>query len=130
MAKILLERIGSSIESFMDPDEFKRNMDYMGELNSDYTARRDEVRAGWGEKYVDRVHKKGKLTTWERIELLKDPGSKVYPIGTFVNFGLEFGEGSGKRKAPGAGVVTAFVKIQNRHVVVIVAHARMIPLAG
>lgn len=119
MAKILLERIGSSVESFMDPEEFKRNMEYMAQLNSDYTAKRDEVRAGWGEKYVERVHKKGKLPTWERIELLKDPGSKVYPIGTFVNFGLEFGEGSGKRKAPGAGVVTAFVKIQNRHVVVI-----------
>lgn len=119
MAKILLERIGSPIESFMDPGEFERNLEYMGELNRDYLEKRGEVRAGWGDKYVDRVHKKGKLTTWERIELLKDPGSRVYPIGTFVNYGLEFGEGSGKRKAPGAGVVTAFVKIRNRYVVVI-----------
>ena len=119
MSKVLLERIGSPIESFMDPEEFKTNLAYMKKLNGDYQARRDEVKAGWGEEYVERVHKKGKLTTWERIELLKDPGSKVFPIGTFVNYGLEFGEGSGKRKAPGAGVITAFIKIHNRHVVVI-----------
>ncbi|MCP5108376.1 MAG: propionyl-CoA carboxylase [bacterium] len=119
MAKVLMERIGSPVESFMDPEVFKTNMAYMEKLNREYQDKRDEVKAGWGEKYVDRVHKKGKLTTWERIELLKDPGSKVYPVGTFVNFGLEFGEGNHKRKAPGAGVVTAFVKVKNRHVVVI-----------
>lgn len=119
MAKVLLERIGSPIESFMDPEEYKQNLEYMKKINDGYEARREEIKAGWGEKYVDRVHKKGKMTTWERIEMLKDPGSKVFPVGTFVNYGLEFGEGSGKRKAPGAGVVTAFVKIQNRHCVVI-----------
>jgi acetyl-CoA carboxylase carboxyltransferase component len=119
MAKVLLERIGSPVESFMEPKVFKSNLEHMTKLNEDYTAKRDEVRAGWGEKYVERVHKKGKLTTWERIDLLKDPGSKVYPVGTFVDYGVEFGEGSEKRKAPGAGVVTAFVKIHDRHVVVI-----------
>lgn len=119
MAKILLERIGSAIETFMDPQEFKANKEHMGKINESYVSKREEVKAGWGEKYVERVHKKGKLTTWERIDLLKDPGSKIYPVGTFVNYGLEFGEGSSKRKAPGAGVITAFVKINNRHVVVI-----------
>ena len=34
-------------------------------------ARRAEVHAGWGEEYVERVHAKGKLTTWERLEILK-----------------------------------------------------------
>ena len=119
MAKVLMDRIGSPVESFMDPAVFETNMNYMKKLNLDYQDKREEVKAGWGEKYVDRVHKKGKLTTWERIELLKDPGSKVFPIGTFVNYGLEFGEGSSKRKAPGAGVITAFIKINNRHIVVI-----------
>ncbi len=38
--------------------------------------RRAEVRAGWGEKYVERVHEKGKLTTRERIERLKDAGTR------------------------------------------------------
>jgi acetyl-CoA carboxylase carboxyltransferase component len=119
MAKVLMERIGSGIESFMDPAVYKCNLEYMQQTNNSYLEKREEVKAGWGETYVERVHKKGKLTTWERIELLKDPGSRVFPIGTFVNYGLEFGEGSSKRKAPGAGVITAFVKIENRHVVVI-----------
>lgn len=119
MAKVLLERIGSAVENFMDPQEYKKNLDYMTGLNNSYTEKREEVKAGWGEKYVERVHKKGKMTTWERIDFLKDPGSKVFPIGTFVNYGVEFGEGDSKRKAPGAGVVTAFIKIKNRHAVVI-----------
>jgi len=119
MAKVLLERIGSQIENFMDPQEYEKNLEYMKGLDASYTEKRDEVKAGWGEKYVERVHKKGKMTTWERIDFLKDPGSRVYPIGTFVNYGIEFGEGGSKRKAPGAGVITAFIKIKNRHAVVI-----------
>ncbi len=119
MAKVLLERIGSAVETFMDPVIFQENREYMQELDSVYIEKRGEVRAGWGEKYIERVHKKGKMTTWERIDYLKDPGSKVYPIGTFVNYGIEFGEGDSKRKAPGAGVITAFVKIKGRYTVVI-----------
>jgi len=119
MAKIILERIGSPIETFMDPEEYQRNLQHMEQLNQDYQAKREEIKAGWGPKYVERVHKKGKMTTWERIELLKDPGSRVFPIGTFVNYGLEFGEGSEKRTSPGAGVITAFVKVHQRHTVVI-----------
>jgi 3-methylcrotonyl-CoA carboxylase beta subunit len=119
MAKVLLERIGSSIEAFMDPGEFKTNLEHMKKLNEDYQAKRAEVKAGWGEKYIERVHKKGKLTSWERVEMLKDPGSPVFPVGTFINFGIEFGEGENRRKAPGAGVITAFIKVHQRHVVVI-----------
>ncbi len=119
MAKVIMEQIGSQVENFMDPEEYKLNREHMDKLNKIYRDGREEVKAGWGEKYVARVHKKGKLTTWERIELLEGPGSKVYPVGTFVNFGLEFGDGNNKRKAPGAGIITAFVKICNRHVVVI-----------
>jgi len=119
MAKVILERIGSEIERFMDPDRFRLNKEHMQQLNDSYREKRAKVKAGWGETYVDRVHKKGKLTSWERIDLLKDPGSEVYPIGTFVNFGIEFGEGAGKREAPGAGVITAFVKIKQRQVIVI-----------
>lgn len=119
MAKVIMERIGAPVETFMDPAQFNANLEHMKKLNQDYQAKRDEVKSGWGQEYVDRVHKKGKLTTWERVEMLKDPGSKVFPIGTFVNYGIEFGEGDSKRKAPGAGVVTAFIKVHNRHVVVI-----------
>ncbi len=119
MAKVLLERIGSDIESFMDPAQYRKNLEAMQVINNGYQEKRAEIEAGWGEKYKERVHKKGKLTSWERIELLKDKDSHVFPIASFANYGLEFGEGKGKRNAPGAGVITAFIKVENRHVIVI-----------
>lgn len=79
-------------------------------------ARRGEVRAGWGEAYVERVHKKGKLTSRERIDLLKDPGTELREVGTFVNYGLEYDRGA---KSPAAGVVTGFAQVQGRWCMVI-----------
>jgi acetyl-CoA carboxylase carboxyltransferase component len=119
MAKTLLQPIGSPIDTFMTPDEGCANAEAMGALERSISAKRDEVRAGWGPEYVKRVHKKGKLTTWERLDLLKDQDSPVFPIGTFVNFDREFGEGKNKKKCPGAGVVTAFVRIEGRYTMVI-----------
>jgi acetyl-CoA carboxylase carboxyltransferase component len=119
MARVLLERIGAEVESFMDPAEYRKNFEHMQTLNRTYIDARQEIKAGWGDKYVERVHKKGKMTTWERLEFLKDPGSQIYQIGTFVNYGLEFGEGDSKRTSPNAGVITAFVKINDRYTVVI-----------
>ena len=75
-------------------------------LVSRLEERRAEVQAGWGDKYVDRVHEKDKLTTRERLERLKDEGSNIFEVGTFVNYGLDF---DGLR-SPAAGVVTAFVR--------------------
>jgi 3-methylcrotonyl-CoA carboxylase beta subunit len=119
MAKTLLQPIGSPLEAFLGSGEGQANAEAMERLEQDLEAKRAEVRAGWGEEYVDRVHKKGKLTAWERLEVLKDPGTEIYPVGTFVNYGQEFGEGKDRKKCPGAGVVTAFVKIENRHTMVI-----------
>lgn len=119
MAKVLMERIGSRIENFMDIEQYKNNMENMKKLNKIYISKRKEIKSGWGKEYKERVHKKGKKTTWERIEFLKDRNSKIYPIGTFVNYGLEFGKGNNKKKSPGAGVITAFIKINDRHTVVI-----------
>tara|TARA_R110002096_G_scaffold143328_1_gene299056 strand:- start:710 stop:2440 length:1731 start_codon:yes stop_codon:yes gene_type:complete len=78
--------------------------------------RRAEVQAGWGEKYVERVHKKGKLTSRERIELLKDEGTEIHEVGSFVNYGLEYDRGA---KSPAAGVVTAFAQVEGRWCMVI-----------
>jgi 3-methylcrotonyl-CoA carboxylase beta subunit len=119
MAKTLVQPIGSALESFMKAEESRANAEAMEKLERDLEAKRAEVKAGWGDEYVERVHKKGKLTTWERLELLKDAGSEILPVGTFVNYGQEFGEGKDKKKCPGAGVVTAFVKVENRHTMVI-----------
>lgn len=119
MAKVLLEKIGSPVETTMESDVFQKNLEEMQKLDQRYISKREEIKAGWGEEYVERTHKKGKLTTWERIERLKDPGSQVYPVGTFVNYGVDFVAGKSKKNSPAAGVITAFVKIENRYTVVI-----------
>jgi acetyl-CoA carboxylase carboxyltransferase component len=119
MAKVLLQPIGSRLETFANPEDARVNAAAMEKLEKAIAEKRAEVKAGWGKEYAERVHKKGKLTTWERLELLKDPGTDILPIGTFVNYGREFGEGKGKKKSPGAGVVTAFVRVQNRYTMVI-----------
>ncbi len=78
---------------------------------------RDEINRGWGESYDERVKKKNKLTTRERLQLLADPGTALLPIGTFVNHGRHFGKPP--RTAPAAGVITAFAVVHQRYIVVI-----------
>jgi 3-methylcrotonyl-CoA carboxylase beta subunit len=117
MAKVILHPIGGPVEEVADPNSYRENIEKMLALQGTLLERRAELRKGWGEKYVERVHEKGKLTTWERIEILKDEGSQVFPINTFVNFGLVFGEPP--RTSPSAGVITAFVRIHGRLTVVI-----------
>ena len=117
MAKVTLHPVGTPADEAADPHDFAANLERMQELNGTLDERREEVRNGWGPKYVERVHAKEKMTTWERIEALKDPGTSVYPIGTFVNYGLEFGKPP--RTSPAAGVITAFVRVHGRLTVVI-----------
>jgi acetyl-CoA carboxylase carboxyltransferase component/biotin carboxyl carrier protein len=90
------------------------NRSAIAALESELEKKRAVVRRGWG---PDKVHKKNKLTTWERIERLVDPGAPILSVGTLVNWGRAF-EGS-KQQAPGAGVHTVFARIADRWVVVI-----------
>jgi acetyl-CoA carboxylase carboxyltransferase component len=119
MAKVLLRPIGSSLESVISDEDARTNAEAMRQLETALELKRAEVKAGWGQEYVERVHKKKKLTTWERLDLLKDPDTEILPIGTFVNYGREFGGGKSKKKCPGAGVVTAFTRIEGRYTMVI-----------
>jgi acetyl-CoA carboxylase carboxyltransferase component len=117
VAKIILEPVGDARDRVVPDEVWRRQLDHLGGLNRSLQEKRDEVRAGWGPKYEARVREKGKLPTWERIERLKDPDSPVLPIGTLVNYARTFGEE--KKTSPGAGVVTAFVRVHGRWVVVI-----------
>ncbi len=79
-------------------------------------ARRAEVEAGWGPRYVERVHAKGKLTARERVALLIDPGTAPREVGTFVNYGEVF---PGEQRSPAAGVVTALGLVEGRWCMII-----------
>jgi len=117
MAKVLLEPIGSSRASLVDDATWSAQLERMRERGATLDARREAVRAGWGPSYAARVRERGKLTTWDRIERLKDAASPILPIGTLVNDGRTFGPEA--RTSPGAGVVTAFVRVHGTWVVVI-----------
>jgi acetyl-CoA carboxylase carboxyltransferase component len=112
----MLQPLGSPLESFLSAADFRANRAAMERAERPVVEGRAAVRDGWGEEYRDRVHKKGKLTAHERIDVLKDAGSEVFPVGTFVNWGREF---EGGKSSPGAGVVTAFVKVAGRYTMVI-----------
>jgi len=115
MAKIPFQTIGNSRDDFLRETSFQLNTGACAERVDLLEERRAQVHAGWGEKYVDRVHAKGKLTARERLDALKDEGAPVREVGTFVNFGEDFAG----QESPGAGVVTCFTKIHDRWVIVI-----------
>ena len=117
MAKVILEPIGTARDSLLTDEAWERQQAHMRALNAGLQSKRDEVRAGWGKKYEQRVRDKGKMPTWERLERLKDEDSPILPIGTLVNYGRTFGPD--KRTSPGAGVVTAFLRVHGMWVVVI-----------
>ena len=116
MARVMLQPVGSALEQFLSGADFEANRKAMAEASRPVVLGREVVHDGWGVEYVARVHKKGKWTAWERIDHLKDPDSPVLPVQTFVNHGREFEGGKG---CPGAGVVTCFIKVHQRWVVVI-----------
>jgi acetyl-CoA carboxylase carboxyltransferase component len=115
MSHVPLSPIGSARESFLDAATFERHRASMRDKEEELARRRARVAAGWGDEYVARVHDKKKLTARERVEILKDKGSPVREVGTFVNFERKFG----KLESPAAGVVTAFVRVEERWTMVI-----------
>jgi acetyl-CoA carboxylase carboxyltransferase component len=115
MAKVPLISIGSPRDAALDEKTYRKNRAALLERETALDAARAAVHAGWGESYRERVHQKGKLTARERIELLKDEGTAIREVGTFVNQGRKFG----KLESPGAGVVTAFARVEGRWTMVI-----------
>ncbi|MFW6086598.1 MAG: acyl-CoA carboxylase subunit beta, partial [Myxococcota bacterium] len=116
MPHVPLVPIGAPRDQVVDDRTFAEHGQDSGTLEERLAQRREEVRAGWGDKYIERVHAKGKLTARERVERLRDPGTAIHEVGTFVNYGEEFANGL---RSPAAGVVTAFVRIEGRLCMVI-----------
>jgi len=116
MAFVPLTPIGVPLASVVDDAVADGHREALAALEDRLAAARTEVEAGWGPRYVERVHKKGKLTARERVDRLIDPGTRTYEVGTFVNHGVEF---PGDQRSPGAGVVTVFARVEGRWVMVI-----------
>jgi len=116
MAFVPLVPIGDPLAKLADERTVSDQRAALGVLEERLRARRREVEAGWGPSYVERVHKKGKLTARERLARLVDPGTRTFEVGTFVNYGEVF---PGDQKSPAAGVVTAFARVEGRWCMVI-----------
>src|ERR1035437_175594 len=82
-------------------------------LTDDYLRLAHKLKLGGGPDKIEKVHKQGKLTARERVELLLDSGTYSQEIGLLVAYDQYDGQ------APAAAVVTVVGKIQGRECVVV-----------
>ena len=98
MAKLFFSPIGEEI-NYSD-SYFENNLKSMQELDIKLEENKIKISKGWGEKYIERVKNKNKLTAYERIIKLADDKNLIRPIGTFVNYNLQFGDDNSKKSCP------------------------------
>jgi acetyl-CoA carboxylase carboxyltransferase component len=115
MAKVILSPIGSDLSLDAAAEDNRARQRALADA---LYSKRAATRLGWGEQAQARTRARGKMTAWERVEALADPGTSTLPINTFVNDGERFGEAPG-RTSPSAGVITGFARVHDRWVVVI-----------
>ena len=82
-------------------------------LTDEYLRLEEKLKIGGGPEKIEKIHKQGKLTARERIDLLLDPGSYSQEIGLLVAYDEYEG------KAPAAAVVTVVGKIEDRECVIV-----------
>jgi len=82
-------------------------------LSDEVRALESRLREGGGPDKQARQHKQGKLTARERIDGLRDPGSRFLEIGLLVAYDQYEGQ------APAAGVVTGVAIVHGREVVMV-----------
>jgi 3-methylcrotonyl-CoA carboxylase beta subunit len=83
------------------------------ELSEEYERLEKKLRLGGGAEKIEKIHKQGKLTARERIDLLFDKDAFRQEIGLLVAYD-EY-----KGQAPAAAVVTSIGKIKGRECVVV-----------
>jgi acetyl-CoA carboxylase carboxyltransferase component len=83
------------------------------ELSEQVRSLESKLREAGGARKIEKLHKQGKLSARERVELLRDPGSSMLEIGLLVAYDQYDGQ------APSAGVVTAVIRVHGRETVVV-----------
>jgi 3-methylcrotonyl-CoA carboxylase beta subunit len=83
------------------------------ELSEEVRVLEEKLREAGGAARIDKLHKQGKLSARERVDLLRDEGSSMLEIGLLVAYDQYEGQ------APAAGVVTAIVRVHGRETVVV-----------
>ncbi len=83
------------------------------QLTDEYLRLTRKLRLGGGAEKIEKIHKQGKLTARERIDLLFDKNAYQQEIGLLVAYD-EY-----KGQAPAAAVVTSIGKVHGRECVVV-----------
>ena len=103
--------LGSAVQP--SSPEFRANAEWMRGLVTELREREAAVRAGGGERSVERHHARGKLLARERIERLLDPASPFLELSPLAATGMYGAE------APGAGIVTGIGRVTGREVAIV-----------
>ena len=95
--------------------ERSKNEDAIKLAISKFKHRLEKVYLGGGQKKIDKLHSRGKLTARERIELLIDPDSQFIEIGAFAGYDMykEYGG------CPAGGVVVAIGYVTGRQCIIV-----------
>ena len=101
----------------IDPKEleFNKNDDEMRLKISRMESELAKVMLGGGQKRIDALHEKGKMTARERIDTLLDPNTPRFEVGAFAGMGM-YAEHGG---CPSGGVVVMIGYVSKRLCIVV-----------
>jgi acyl-CoA carboxylase subunit beta len=77
--------LGATVDT--SSEQYRANRAGLLALLAEHEAELDAVRAGGGERYVERHRSRGRLPVRERIELLVDPGSPFLELSPIAGWG-------------------------------------------
>jgi acetyl-CoA carboxylase carboxyltransferase component len=106
-----METLASQIRT--DSPEYRENRERMSRLATELRDRLERVRAGGGERALQRHRDQGKLPVRERIEGVLDPGSPFLELSPLAAWDMYEGD------APAAGLVTGIGRVSGREVLVV-----------
>lgn len=95
--------------------EFNKNEDVMRLKISKMEAELAKVYLGGGQKRIDSLHEKGKMTARERIDLLLDPNTPRFEVGAFAGMGMYKEHGG----CPSGGVVVVIGFVSKKQCIVV-----------
>jgi 3-methylcrotonyl-CoA carboxylase beta subunit len=95
--------------------EKNKNEDNMKLLLSHMEHRLEKIRAGGGEKRIEKQHQQGKMTARERVQQLIDDNSNFFEIGAFAGYEMyeEYGG------CPAGGVIAGLGYVCGRQCVIV-----------
>jgi acetyl-CoA carboxylase carboxyltransferase component len=92
-----------------------QNEDALKLLVADIRKKLDVIRLGGGQKNIDKLHAKGKLSARERVDLLVDKDSPLIEIGAFAGYEM-YPEHGG---CPAGGVVVVMAYVAKRLCIIV-----------